>query len=60
MFLAVKEIRHEKLRYGLIIGMIVLIGYLMFMLMGMMLGLANENKAAIDSWDAKSVVKQKF
>ncbi len=30
MFLAVKEIRHEKLRYGLIIGMIVLIGYLMF------------------------------
>ena len=37
MFLAVKEIRHEKLRYGLIISMIVLIGYLMFMLMGMML-----------------------
>ena len=56
MFLAVKEIRHEKLRYGLIISMIVLIGYLMFMLMGMMLGLANENTAAIDSWDAKSVV----
>ena len=48
MFLAIKEIRHEKLRYGLIIGMIVLIGYLMFMLMGMMLGLANENTAAID------------
>lgn len=59
MFLAVKEIRHEKLRYGLIIGMIVLIGYLMFMLMGMMLGLANENTAAIDSWDAKSVVLNK-
>lgn len=59
MFLAVKEIRHEKLRYGLIIGMIVLIGYLMFMLMGMMLGLANENTAAIDSWDVKSVVLNK-
>ena len=59
MFLAVKEIRHEKLRYGLIISMIVLIGYLMFMLMGMMLGLANENTAAIDSWDAKSVVLNK-
>ena len=59
MFLAVKEIRYEKLRYGLIIGMIVLIGYLMFMLMGMMLGLANENTAAIDSWDAKSVVLNK-
>lgn len=59
MFLAVKEIRHEKLRYGLIIGMIILIGYLMFMLMGMMLGLGNENTAAIDSWDVKSVVLNK-
>lgn len=59
MFLAVKEIRHEKLRYGLIIGMIVLIGYLMFMLMGLMLGLANENTAAVDSWQARSVALNK-
>lgn len=47
MFLALKEMKHEKLRYGLIVAMIVLISYLMFFLMGMMLGLQNENDAAI-------------
>lgn len=55
MFLAIREIRHNKLRYGLIIGMIALIGYLIFMLMGLMLGLANENTAAIKSWDTQTV-----
>lgn len=47
MFLALKEMKYEKLRYGLIVAMIVLISYLMFFLMGMMLGLQNENDAAI-------------
>ena len=32
MFLALKEIKREKLRYSLIIGMIVLISYLIFIL----------------------------
>lgn len=59
MFLALKEIRHEKLRYGLIIGMIMLISYLMFILMGMMLGLANENTAAIKSWRTQTVFLNK-
>ncbi|WP_283588079.1 ABC transporter permease [Limosilactobacillus viscerum] len=59
MFLALKEIKHEKLRYGLIIAMIVMISYLMFVLMGMMLGLANENKAAIDTWDTQTVYLNK-
>ncbi|MCI5812980.1 MAG: ABC transporter permease [Limosilactobacillus coleohominis] len=59
MFLAIREIRHNKLRYGLIIGMIALIGYLIFMLMGLMLGLANENTAAIKSWDTQTVYLNK-
>lgn len=59
MFLALKEIRHEKLRYGLIIGMIIMISYLMFILMGMMLGLADENKAAIESWGTQTVFLNK-
>lgn len=53
MFLALKEIKHEKLHYGLIVAMIVLISYLMFFLMGMMLGLQNENDAAIKEWVRK-------
>lgn len=59
MFLALKEIKHEKVRYGLIIAMIVMISYLMFILMGMMLGLANENKAALTTWDAHTVFLNK-
>ena len=43
MFLAIKEILHEKVRYGLIVTMVVLTSYLMFLLMGMMFGLASEN-----------------
>ena len=39
MFLAIKEILHEKVRYGLIVTMVVLTSYLMFLLMGMMFGL---------------------
>ncbi|GEP24175.1 ABC transporter permease [Lentilactobacillus diolivorans] len=56
MYLALKEIRHEKLRYSLIVAMIVMITYLIFILSGLATGLANENTQAIDSWHAKSIV----
>lgn len=59
MFLAIREIKHNKLHYGLIIGMVALIGYLMFMLTGLMLGLANQNTAAIRAWDTKTVYLNK-
>lgn len=59
MFLALKEMKHEKLHYGLIVAMIVLISYLMFFLMGMMLGLQNENDAAIKEWGTKTVFLNK-
>lgn len=59
MFLAFKEMKHEKLHYGLIIAMVILISYLMFFLMGMMLGLQNENDAVIKEWDTKTVFLNK-
>ncbi|MFC6259861.1 ABC transporter permease [Levilactobacillus fujinensis] len=59
MFLALKEIRHEKLRYGLIIGMIVLVTYLVFVLSGLAYGLAQQNTQAISSWDASRVALDK-
>lgn len=59
MFLAIKEMKHEKLHYGLITAMIVLISYLMFFLMGMMLGLQNENDAAIKGWGTETVFLNK-
>ncbi|MFD1318645.1 ABC transporter permease [Loigolactobacillus zhaoyuanensis] len=56
MFLALKEIKHEKLRYSLIIAMIVLISYLIFVLTSLALGLARQNTAAIDSWQIDRIV----
>lgn len=56
MFLAFKEIKHEKLRYGLIGLMIFLIGYLIFMLSSLAIGLADQNTEAIYSWNLKKVV----
>lgn len=59
MFLAFKEIKHEKLRYGLIVLMIFLISYLIFMLSSLAIGLADENTEAIESWQAQKVVLNK-
>lgn len=56
MFLALKEIKHEKLRYGLIVLIIFLISYLIFMLSSLAIGLASENTQALESWEAKSVI----
>lgn len=59
VFLAIKEIKKEKLRYGLIILMIFLISYLIFVLSSLAVGLASENTQAIESWNAKQVVLNK-
>ncbi|MDF7639747.1 ABC transporter permease [Lactobacillus sp. ESL0791] len=59
MFLAIKEIKREKLRYGLIILMIFLISYLIFILSSLAVGLASENTQALNSWGAQNVVLNK-
>ncbi|MEX0380591.1 FtsX-like permease family protein [Leuconostoc sp. MS02] len=59
MFLAIKEIRYEKLRYGLIIALIFLVSYLLIILTGLSSGLANLNKAAINEWGAKTIILDK-
>lgn len=59
MFLAIKEIRHEKFRYSLIVAVISLISFLIFILNALSLGLANENTAAITSWQTQSALMTK-
>ncbi|URW70905.1 ABC transporter permease [Lactobacillus kefiranofaciens subsp. kefirgranum] len=59
MFLAIKEIKHEKLRYGLIVLMIFLISYLIFMLSSLAIGLSSQNTQAIESWNTQRVVLNK-
>lgn len=55
MFLALKEMKHDRLRYSMIIAIIALISYVMFVITALALGLAGQNTAAINSWNAKSI-----
>jgi len=50
MFLAWNEIRHTKLRYGLVAGVIFLVAFLVFFLTGLSYGLAQQNRTAVDTW----------
>lgn len=59
MFLALKEIAHEKLRYGLIIALVTLVSFLIFILTSLAQGLASQNTAAINSWHTRQIVLNK-
>lgn len=56
MFLALNEIKHSKLRYFLVVGLMFLISYLVFFLVGLADGLAQENRTAVDKWEADNIV----
>lgn len=59
MFLAWNEIRRNKLNFGLIIGVLTMISYLLFLLSGLANGLINMNKEGIDKWQADAIVLNK-
>lgn len=59
MFLAWNEIRRKKLKFGLIIGVLTMISYLLFLLSGLANGLINMNKEGIDKWQAEAIVLNK-
>ncbi len=56
MFLALREIRHAKLRFALIAGVIVLVSSLVFILSGLANGLSAGNTAAIDAMPVDGMV----
>lgn len=59
MYLAIKEMRYAKLRYGLIIAIMFLVAYVVFMLSGLAIGLANQFDQGIVDWQADHVVLAK-
>ncbi|MBX7752149.1 ABC transporter permease [Staphylococcus aureus] len=59
MFLAWNEIRRKKLKFGLIIGVLTMISYLLFLLSGLANGLINMNKEGIDKWQSDAIVLNK-
>lgn len=56
MFLAIKEMHYSKLRYGLIVGIMFLIAYVVFILSGLATGLNWDFKKAIVDWDSSAIV----
>ncbi|MFC6180207.1 ABC transporter permease [Lactiplantibacillus daowaiensis] len=59
MYLGLKEMRHEKLRYTLLSGVLLLIALVVFMLAGLANGLSNGNRQAVDTWQAQTVYLNK-
>lgn len=56
MFLAWNEILKNKLRFILIIGVLMLVSYLVFFLSGLATGLKDLNRESVDKWDANAIV----
>ncbi len=56
MYIAIKEIKKEKVRFGMIISVIVLISFLVFFLSSLAYGLSQLNRTAIDHWDVDGVI----
>lgn len=56
MFLAWNEIKNNKLRFILIVGVLTLVSYLVFFLSGLANGLENLNKEAVIKWDADGII----
>ena len=59
MFLAWNEIKRNKLKFSLIIGVLIMISYLLFLLSGLASGLMNMNREGIDKWQADAIVLNK-
>ncbi len=56
MFLAWNEIKKNKLRFILIMGVLMLVAYLVFFLSGLAEGLRSMNRESVDKWEASSIV----
>ncbi|MCE5100707.1 MULTISPECIES: ABC transporter permease [Staphylococcus] len=59
MFLAWNEIKRNKLKFSLIIGVLIMISYLLFLLSGLANGLINMNKEGIDKWESDAIILNK-
>lgn len=56
VFLALNEIKKNKLRFALVIGVLMLVSYLVFFLSGLATGLQDMNRESIDKWDSTHMV----
>ncbi|EGP4715828.1 ABC transporter permease [Enterococcus faecium] len=60
MYLAIKEILHNKLRYSLVLVTVFLISFMVFFMTSLVIGLVRDNRTAADNWDSTGVVLSKY
>ncbi|EGP5165014.1 ABC transporter permease [Enterococcus faecium] len=60
MYLAIKEILHNKLRYSLVLVTVFLISFTVFFMTSLAIGLVRDNRTAADNWDSTGVVLSKY
>lgn len=60
MYLAIKEILHNKLRYSLVLVTVFLISFMVFFMTSLAIGLVRDNRTAADNWDSTGVVLSKY
>ncbi|MCP8970437.1 FtsX-like permease family protein [Ectobacillus ponti] len=58
MFLALRELRHAKLRYTLIAAIMILVAWLTFMVSGLANGLAADNASAVQTMEGRAFLLQ--
>lgn len=56
MYLALKEMKKEKLRFIMIIAVTALIAFMVYFLASLAYGLAELNRTSVDYWDANGIV----
>ncbi|HGF7253668.1 TPA: ABC transporter permease [Enterococcus faecium] len=60
MYIAIKEILHNKLRYSLVLVTVFLISFMVFFMTSLAIGLVRDNRTAADNWDSTGVVLSKY
>ncbi len=56
MFLAIKELKHSKLKFTLIIAVVILVSYLVYFLTSLAYGLASSYTNGVENWESNYVV----
>ena len=56
MFLALKELKYSKMKFALIIAVIVLVSYLVYFLTSLAYGLASSYTNAIEKWGSDEII----
>src|SRR5699024_5203287 len=56
MFLELNEMKKNKFRFALVIGVLMLVSYLVYFLSGLATGLQDMNRESVDKWDSTHVV----